>query len=178
MKSELNRYKLSRSILPKKIKINIIRDSKKMTKKRTLPPTYFWSAVIAMLLLHFLLPLIRFIYFPWNMTGIILILAGITLNLLADSYFKKAGTTVKPFEKSTTLITESVFKISRHPMYLGMVLILTGLAVFLGTLTPFLIVITFFLIMETVFIRVEEDMMEEIFGAQYRDYRKKVRKWL
>jgi protein-S-isoprenylcysteine O-methyltransferase Ste14 len=149
-----------------------------MTKKKTLPPTYFWLSVIVMLLLHFLLPVIRFIFSPWNLTGIIPILAGITLNLIADRHFKKAGTTVKPFKKSTTLITESVFKISRHPMYLGMVLILIGMAVLLGTLTPFLVVIAFYLIMETVFIRVEERMMEETFGSQYQNYRKKVRKWI
>lgn len=146
--------------------------------KRILPPTYFWASIIIMLLFHFLLPVIKFIFFPWNLTGIILIFAGILLNLIADRYFKKVGTTVKPFEKSTVLITDSVFKISRHPMYLGMVLILTGLAILLGTLTPFWVVIAFYLVMDTVFIKAEERMMEETFGLQYQAYRKKVRKWM
>jgi protein-S-isoprenylcysteine O-methyltransferase Ste14 len=105
-------------------------------------------------------------------------MAGATLNLLADSAFKKAQTTVKPFEKSTALITTGVFQISRHPMYLGMILILIGLAVFMGTITPLIIIFIFALLMEVVFVRIEERMLEQQFGSAWITYKNKVRKWL
>lgn len=50
----------------------------------------------------------------------------------------QAGTTVKPFQESTALITDGVFRLSRNPMYLGFVLVLTGIATLLGSLTPWL----------------------------------------
>lgn len=130
-----------------------------------------------MALLHFLVPVSAFIPYPWTLLGVVPFMAGTTLNLLADSAFKKAQTTVKPFEKSTALITTGVFQISRHPMYLGMFLILIGLAVFMGTITPLIIIVIFAFLMEVVFVRVEERMLERQFGSAWTAYKNKVRKW-
>jgi protein-S-isoprenylcysteine O-methyltransferase Ste14 len=131
-----------------------------------------------MALLHFLAPVSVVIPYPWWLLGVVPFMAGATLNLLADSAFKKAQTTVKPFEKSTALITTGVFQISRHPMYLGMILILIGLAVFMGTITPLIIIFIFALLMEVVFVRIEERMLEQQFGSAWITYKNKVRKWL
>jgi protein-S-isoprenylcysteine O-methyltransferase Ste14 len=103
---------------------------------------------------------------------------GSVLNLLADRDFKKSGTTVKPFETSTALITDGVYKISRHPMYLGFVLILLGLAIFLRTLSPYIVVGAFAILMEVVFIRVEEAMLADTFGAEWVAYKERVRCWI
>jgi protein-S-isoprenylcysteine O-methyltransferase Ste14 len=146
--------------------------------RNILPPTYLVIAIITLIAVHFLIPLRRVISFPWNLAGLIPLLIGIYFNLIADSVFKKLGTTVKPFEESTALITTGVFRISRHPMYLGMVLILIGLATLLGSLTPFIVVFIFPVFMEASFIRVEEKMMEDKFGKTYLDYKLKVRKWI
>ena len=132
-----------------------------MKTKRTLPPTYLLISIVTMSLLHFLAPVSAVIPYPWTLLGAVPLIAGATFNLLADSAFKRAQTTVKPFEKSTVLITTGVFQISRHPMYLGMTLILIGLAVFMGTITPSIIIVVFVLLMEVVFVRVEEKMLEQ-----------------
>jgi protein-S-isoprenylcysteine O-methyltransferase Ste14 len=131
-----------------------------------------------MIALYFLLPIVKFIPFPWNLVGIVPLSIGIYLNLVADHVFKKRATTVKPYEESTALVTDGVFSISRHPMYLGMVLLLLGLALLLGSLSPFVVVVVFGIAMEKVFIKVEEKMMQETFGAQYVKYKEKVRKWI
>lgn len=73
---------------------------------------------------------------------------GAALNLIADSAFRTAKTTVKPFQESAALITDGVYRISRHPMYLGLVLILRGLDILLGSLTPFLIVPIFIIVID------------------------------
>ncbi len=149
-----------------------------MKIKCVLPPTYLFIAIGAMPLVHFLFPVEKFINYPWNLSGCGPLALGVILNLVADAAFKKQGTTVKPFEGSTTLITTGVFRFSRHPMYLGMVLILLGIAILMGSLAPFIVVVIFAAVMELVFIRTEERMLEQKFGNTWLEYKKRVRRWL
>jgi protein-S-isoprenylcysteine O-methyltransferase Ste14 len=149
-----------------------------MKTKRVLPPIYLLFSIATMVLLHFIIPVSKVAPYPWNLLGILLLAIGISLNLIADTAFKREQTTVKPFEKSTALIVTGVFQISRHPMYLGMALILLGIAILMGTLTPLIVVAIFSILMELVFVRTEEKMLEEQFGATWFAYKKKVRKWI
>jgi protein-S-isoprenylcysteine O-methyltransferase Ste14 len=153
-------------------------DSTSSKAKKPLPPTYLFSSLLLMTGLHLVVPVLEVIRFPWSLTGCVPLLVGIVLNLVADQAFKRAGTTVKPFEESSALITGGVFRISRHPMYLGMVLILFGVAMLLGTLTPILVVPVFALLMQYRFIMVEERMLEAKFGAHWTNYKSRVRQWV
>jgi len=149
-----------------------------MKRKPMLPPTYLWAAMIAMVALHFLFPVKRIIPFPWNLLGVVPFALGAGVNLIADSVFRKANTTVKPFQESAALVTTGVYRISRHPMYLGFVLILLGLAILLGSLTPFFVILIFAGLMERIFIVVEERMLGETFGQAWLDYKARVRRWV
>ena len=149
-----------------------------MKKNKLEPPTYFFIFLLLTIGLHFILPLMQLIYAPYRFIGILLLGIGIWLNLWADGLFKKKNTTVKPFEKSSALILEGPFRFSRHPMYLGMVIALLGVAIILGSLITFLAPIAFFLTMYMVFIRYEEKAMEQTFSQGYLDYKKRVRCWL
>ena len=149
-----------------------------MTKPRVLPPTYFYLSLIAMIALHFLFPILKIIPSPWNAIGVIFLLAGITLSLMGDGIFRKAGTTIKPYQESTALVTESIFRISRNPMYLGYVLLLAGAAVLMGSLTPFLVIPLFMILIEKLFIATEEKMLTAKFGQTYLDYQGHVRRWI
>jgi protein-S-isoprenylcysteine O-methyltransferase Ste14 len=142
------------------------------------PPVYLFLSIAIMLLLHFLLPKTQVLPFPCNLFGIIPLVLGIVMNLVADRSFKKNKTTVKPLEESTTLITDGVFRFSRHPMYLGFVLILLGIALLMGSLTPYVIVFGFAIFMHIVFINFEEKKLEETFGEAWLRYKKKVRQWI
>jgi protein-S-isoprenylcysteine O-methyltransferase Ste14 len=146
--------------------------------RRPLPPTYFLLAVIATLLLHFLVPGAHWIGSPWRYLGLLSIAAGVALNLWADGLFKRHGTEVKPFMDSRTLVAEGPFRFTRNPMYLGGLLILVGLAVALGSTTPFLITPIVFWLALAHFIRPEERDLERQFGNRYRDYCRQVRRWL
>jgi protein-S-isoprenylcysteine O-methyltransferase Ste14 len=149
-----------------------------MSKRKPLPPTYFMSFIIISLISHFLIPIYSIISYPWNSSGVVLIILGIWLNLSADRKFKEVKTTVKPFESSTYLVTDGVFRISRNPMYLGMVAILLGGAVFLGTLTPFLIALIFAILIDIRFIKAEEKMLDDTFGEKWQSYKSKTGRWL
>ncbi len=146
--------------------------------KQILPPNFFFLYFIAALGLHFFFPLVQVVPFPVNLLGIILMVVGIILNAWADYLFHKHGTTVKPFERASALITEGPFRISRHPMYLGFVLGLLGWAMLLGSLSTFITPLAMFLTLNILFVSHEEKSLQETFGSRYEDYKRKVRKWL
>ena len=146
--------------------------------KKIMPPTYFIILLLLSLGLHFVFPVMRLVSLPYNYLGILIIIFGIILNLWTDSLFKKKQTSVKPHEMPSSFISSGPFKISRHPMYLGMALILLGVAVFLGSLITFIFPIMFIVIMEKLFIPIEEKNLEKKFGKKYIAYKKRVRKWI
>ena len=63
-------------------------------------------------------------------------------------------------------------------MYLGLLLILAGVAVLLGNLTPFLVIGVLAWLLKREFIRVEEAALEATFGEDYAEYKKQVRRWI
>jgi len=149
-----------------------------MKDKRILPPTFFNTAIVLIVLLHFFFPIMRIISFPWNLLGIFPALVGVVLNLHTDNLFKKHATTVKPFEESSALVTNGLFRLSRNPMYLGMGLILLGICIFLGSVSPYSVVLTFLILVDIIFISDEEKMLSNKFGPTWLEYKKEVRRWL
>jgi len=145
--------------------------------KKILPPTYLFICLAILLIGNFILPTRQLIIFPFNLLGLLPIMFGVWLNLSADDLFKDYQTTVKPEEKSDALITEGPFQLSRHPMYLGFVILLLGIAVLLGNLSGFVAPVFMFLLLNFKFIPLEEENMEKDFAQEYQAYKKKVRKW-
>jgi protein-S-isoprenylcysteine O-methyltransferase Ste14 len=149
-----------------------------MKPGKLLPPTYLYSAIVLVIVLHFLLPGLQIFSSPWRYLGILPLIVGGALNILADQSFKRHETTVKPFEDSSHLVTNGVFRLSRNPMYLGFVLLLAGIAILLGSATPWIVVAVFPFLMELRFIRPEEAMLDARFGENWLEYKRRVRKWI
>jgi protein-S-isoprenylcysteine O-methyltransferase Ste14 len=149
-----------------------------MSGKKILPPIYLYSAIGLMIALHFMLPGMRVLSRPLTFLGFVPLAAGVAINLLADKAFSQRGTTVKPFQESSTLVTTGVFRITRNPMYLGFTLILIGIALLAGTLTPWIVIPIFAVLMDVVFIRAEEKMLEEKFGQAFVEYKQHTRRWV
>ena len=72
-------------------------------KGKILPPVYFLLALVAMVGLHTLWPVARYISFPANLIGLVPFGAGVVLNIAADRQFKRHQTTVKPFQRSSAV---------------------------------------------------------------------------
>ncbi len=142
------------------------------------PPTYFVALLFLSAALHFAYPARQVVESSYAYVGLPLIAFGVILNLWADSLFKKSKTTVKPQETPSTLVVSGPFRISRHPMYLGMAAILLGEAVFLGSLATFVFPLIFAVLMEVLFISTEEGNLEKAFGKDYLDYKRRVRRWI
>ncbi|UCG85615.1 MAG: isoprenylcysteine carboxylmethyltransferase family protein [Gemmatimonadota bacterium] len=145
---------------------------------QALPPTYFLVAVILAVALHLAFPVLRFWTVPLSLVGIVPLILGIVLNLTADHRFKQYQTTVKPFEQSASLVTEFPFSISRNPMYLGLTLMLLGVALLLGSVSSLVPVLLFPYVMNYVFIRQEEQQLAATFGTDWERYSSRVRRWI
>ena len=148
-----------------------------MAEKRFHPPGWLLAAVAAMVVLRFLPPRWALTPFPWSLIGIAPLLVGIGANLWADRAFKVSDTTVKPGERPSALITDGAYRFTRHPMYIGMLLVLIGVAILLGRPLPWIVVPAFAVVVRR-FMIMEEDRMEAEFGEAYREYAQHVRRWL
>ena len=94
--------------------------------------------------------------------------------------FIKLKTTINPiqFEETNRLVTSGIFKYSRNPMYLGMLMIIISTSIFYlniySILTPFLFVFW----INKFQIKREEIFLTEKFGKEYLSYKNKTRRWL
>lgn len=142
------------------------------------PPVWLLAAVILMLCVDQIAGQQIRVPDPYSDAGWLFIAGGLSVALYVDLIFKRKGTTILPFRDSSALITEGPFRYSRNPIYCGMAAALTGLALLLGKLLPFLVVPAFVWLISRYFIRREEEMLEAAFGAEYRAYKARVRRWI
>lgn len=148
------------------------------SRRPVYPPAYLLLAVAFMVCLHFLAPVKQVVPSPYRYLGVIPLGVALGVVLWAAQIFQRAGTTIKPFETSSTLVVHGPYQVSRNPIYLGMVSGLVGVGVALGSVTPFLIVPIFAYLIDRRFIRAEEALLEQSFGSQYGAYKQRVRRWL
>jgi len=146
--------------------------------KKILPPTYFIILLILLIGLHFIFPIKKVIFPPYTYLGFAFIVFGAVLNIWSDLLLKRKKTTVKPYENPTYLIISGPFCICRNPQYLGFAAILLGVAINHGTLITLVFPIAFVILMELIFIPFEEKNLEKVFGEEYREYKKRARRWL
>ena len=141
------------------------------------PPVIMAACGLLQAVLDTALPLAR-LWPAWNPFGAVPALAGFALAAWAAYAFHMHQTTVHPFRQASALVTSGPFAFSRNPIYLGMALVLVGVAVALGTASPFLMVPVFMLVLNRAIIAGEERMLAETFGTEYEAWRGRVRRWL
>jgi len=142
-----------------------------------LPPFWFLLAVLAQFALAWQASVTR-TPFALDLLGYALLFGGIALVLAAAGRFRKWRTPIKPFQEPAHCITDGVFRYSRNPLYFGEVCMLLGLAALLGTAWALLPVPLFAAVIQWRFILPEERILEEQFGATYRRYQRRVRRWV
>jgi protein-S-isoprenylcysteine O-methyltransferase Ste14 len=137
-------------------------------------------AAALMWALHRWLPLGQLLATPWNYSALLPAAIGRAITVAAGARFRQSRTTFDPFEprETTCLVTSGVFRVSRNPMYLGLLLLLVGWALWLGTVSPWLVPPLFVIVITVAQIVPEERALEEIFGATYLAYRHSVRRWI
>jgi protein-S-isoprenylcysteine O-methyltransferase Ste14 len=106
--------------------------------------------------------------------------AGVFISLAGIWEFRKAKTTIDPTKphRSSHLVSGGIYRVTRNPMYLGMQFIIIAAVFKFGNYYGF-ISLAFFILYITQFqIKPEEHIIEGIFGDEYVQYKKKVRRWL
>ena len=147
--------------------------------KTKIPPPIV--ALICILINYLSTYLINPIKFPnIEIIGGLILLFGVVTAVLATLLFKKDKTTVNPRnpEKTTTLVTNGIFSITRNPMYLGLFLSISSTILFFGAWFGIIILMFFVWYINKFQIIPEEEAMEKLFGNKYSEYRQKVRRWI
>ena len=139
---------------------------------------YLLISFVLMWFLDSYLPVYVYLQSPWTYLGILPVVAGVAIAMVAVGRFKRAQTGIVPFDEATTLVTKGLYQYTRNPMYLGMFMILSGLAFMLGSISPLLPLGLFMLVIRYNFVAGEERFLEDAFGQDYLDFKTKVRRWL
>jgi len=113
-----------------------------------------------------------------DLLGGILVGGGLLLMLLAVFEFHKQSTTIVPHLTPDALITGGIFSRTRNPIYLGDVLILTGLLLRWEAWLSLPLAAVLVIILDRRFIRAEEARAVAKFGPAYRAYCDRVRRWI
>ena len=109
-----------------------------------------------------------------------LVAAGIGFDFAGLYAFRRRRTTINPLhpEKSSALVSEGVYRITRNPMYVGMACFLAAWALYLDALLAWSGVSAFVAFITRFQIIPEERMLARLFGAEFDTYRARVRRWL
>jgi len=122
----------------------------------------------------------EFFSYSNNIISLFLLILGLVVFLSAVKSFRKQKTTVNPLEpkQASSLVTSGIFKFSRNPMYLGMLIILLSLSFKFNLIGGMTISLFFYIFITKFQIIPEEAAMNELFGNEFIDYSKKTRRWI
>ncbi|NNK76980.1 MAG: isoprenylcysteine carboxylmethyltransferase family protein [Maribacter sp.] len=145
-----------------------------------LPPVLiFLLFSIVMFLLARFLPFGDFQFFGRNNLVLFLIGMAVLIAIISLSQFFSRKTTIDtrtPF-KTTKLVTRGIYKYSRNPMYLAILLVLLAWGLWLGNAFNTLVAAGFVGYMNKFQIKPEEEALTTIFGKEYQQYCTQVRRW-
>jgi protein-S-isoprenylcysteine O-methyltransferase Ste14 len=145
------------------------------------PPIIYVIAIVVSILLGYLVPL------PWIRgpladilfaVGWVMIAGAIIIDVSAMRTLSRAGTTIMPHRGADHLVTGGPFSISRNPIYLGNTMVMIGAGFVSGIAWFFALALAAAFATQKLAIEREERHLEARFGKNYRDYRKRVRRWI
>lgn len=145
------------------------------------PPIIYLAAIAISIALGLLYPL------PWISAplsdilfaaGWLLVAAMVALDFSAMRTMARAKTTIMPNRASEHLVTTGAFSFTRNPIYLGNTLLMIGVGLITGIAWFLLLAIVAAFLTQKLAIEREERHLEARFGKRYRDYAKRVRRWI
>ena len=143
------------------------------------PPIWALIYVVIALLISWPLGWPRVPGFPLPWLGVALALLPWVLPVWALMIFRRERTEIDPTSPTNrALIVEGPYRYTRNPMYLGLTLVTLGIAIVVGTWPMFLAPVAVFATVNSVHIPFEEAKMHRQFGADYDQYRGRVRRWV
>lgn len=143
-----------------------------------------FAVIVAVVVIHAFFPVaypllkpIHSLEHTWvRLTGLILLLVSLIWTIVAQAQMGNSWRIGIDNEHSTALVHSGVFRLSRNPIFLGMIVTLLGLFLMIpnaGTLVTLVVGV----IVIGIQVRLEEEYLTTIHGEQYREYRRRVRRW-
>jgi protein-S-isoprenylcysteine O-methyltransferase Ste14 len=134
-------------------------------------------------------PLLAGLLYDWRKPGLLpkkvacplglgLAGTGTILGLQAAWQFRRAGTSLEPWEPTTALVAGGVYRYTRNPVYLGFACIYAGIALMASSCTALYLLPAVVALINRGVIEREERYLEDKFGDQYRTYAQKARRWI
>lgn len=145
------------------------------------PPMIYIAAAALAIVLHWLLPL------PWVpgpfgeflfAVGWLVVAGAIAIDIAVMRAMSRAKTTIMPHKGSDHLVTGGPFSFTRNPIYVGNTMLMLGVGLISGIVWFLLLAPVAAYATTKLAIEREERHLEARFGKKYRDYMKKVRRWL
>jgi protein-S-isoprenylcysteine O-methyltransferase Ste14 len=109
--------------------------------------------------------------------GLILIITATLVGFTAQLNMKESWRVGIDYEKAGGLVITGLFRYSRNPIFLTMLMALLGILFILPNWISLVIFTTSYLLIQ-IQIRLEEDFLKKCYGYEYLDYAKKVRRWI
>lgn len=107
-----------------------------------------------------------------------LALLGLLLVLASADRFRRRGTNVETWKPTTALVTDGLYRYTRNPIYLGLLALYFGVAVLAGNAWIAALGMPLFAVLRYGVVAREEAYLARRFGADYRRYRARVRRWV
>ena len=143
-----------------------------------LPPVWLALFLLLAWVLAWLVPGLT-IGFSWQgPLAVLLAFAGLVLMGLAVWEMVGRRTTVIPHREPQALVSSGVFRVSRNPIYLGDMLVLTAFIIWFGVILALPGIWLFKRVIETRFILGEEHRLQTAFGDDFANWAKVTRRWL
>jgi len=155
-----------------------VTESKDHVDVKVHPPVLLLVHLIAAFALNWLLPLSNAFPKLLEWIGYGLVLVGLGFAFRAMNQFRKVHTTLDPHGSVSVVVTDGPYRISRNPIYLGLLCSLMGLPLVLGNYWGVVMSPVFVVTMNKLVIRHEEAYLEEKFKDVYTSYKSRVRRWL
>lgn len=113
-----------------------------------------------------------------NTVGAVLAVSGFFILMICIRRFATEGQgTLSPLDPTKKLVISGLYKYSRNPMYVGVILLLLGEAVFGRSMVLLFYTGIVFTVFNLFIFLHEERRLKRDFGREYEDYCRKVRRW-
>jgi len=143
-----------------------------------LPPLWWLGSIALIYLGKWLFPALHVTADVLTATSWILLLAAIGIIGWSGLWFFRKKTPIEPHHTPRALIVEGPYRLSRNPIYLGLVLLTSSSAMGHGSVIGLAAAVGLWWVLDRRFAAPEEATMRATFGAQAQDYFSETRRWL
>ncbi len=105
-----------------------------------------------------------------NIVGLALLIVGLTIALVAQITLRRFYSSTLVIREDHQLITHGIYRFTRHPVYLGVIIVIIGVPVYASSLYGLLTMSALIPIFLNR-VRMEERLLSEEFGDAYRRYK-------